>query len=48
MSVVENNLRKAYSLLMNIVGESEHYEVEEAIGFIAEALDILETGGNHG
>lgn len=39
---IENNLRQAYSLLVNIVGESEHIEVEEALGFIAEALDLVE------
>jgi hypothetical protein len=39
---IENNLRQAYNLLVNIVGESEHIEVEEAIGFIAEALDLVE------
>ena len=35
---VEKNLQEAYGLLVNIVGESEHFEVEEALGHIAEAL----------
>lgn len=42
LNELEDNLQQSYRLLLNIVGESEHFEVEEAMGYIAKSIALIQ------